>query len=316
VEIITLHYPVRSTGAAASAEPKTVAIGHFDGVHKGHQNVIRRCVAAARSGGLQAAVMTFHPHPKEVLGHGEHYANCLTPLADKIKRFEALGADIVYVVQFNLDFASVTPEQFVGEVLHPLRVKRAVVGFDFKFGARGSGTVETLRELCEPDIAVEIVEPLMMDGGKVSSTQVRHALAEGRPEAAERLLGEHYTVSGTVIRGEGRGRMLGFPTANIEPNGAYVVPRQGVYAVIAEVEGCLVAGVLNIGVKPTFHEHLPKPVLEVHLFDFGGDLYGKTVRLRFISYLRAEKKFGSIDELIDQIRMDEQQARSVCAAYK
>nr|WP_274655249.1 bifunctional riboflavin kinase/FAD synthetase [Paenibacillus humicola] len=313
--MITLHYPVASSEEARSAEPKAIAIGHFDGVHRGHQNVIRRCVDRARSLGIQAAVMTFHPHPKEVLGQGGQYASCLTPLAEKVERFRGLGVDLVYVVSFDKELAGVTPPQFVAAVLRPLQVRHAVVGFDFTFGSKGSGTASMLRELCEPEIAVDIIEPLMLEDVKVSSTLVRESLAEGKPEEARELLGQPYAICGTVVRGEGRGRTIGFPTANIEPDDAFVIPRQGVYAVIADFEGRSVPGVLNIGVKPTFHEHLPKPVLEAHLFDFNGDLYGKTIRLRLISFLRPEKKFGSAAELVEQIHADAHQARSVCAAY-
>ena len=145
---------------------------------------------------------------------------------------------------------------------------------------------------------------------------IRESLATGRLEAVEQLLGEPYEVHGTVVHGEGRGRTIGFPTANIEMDAAYVQPKQGVYAIRAEVEGKLIDGVLNLGVKPTFHEELPKPVLEAHLFDFDGDLYGKSVTIQFIAFLRSEKKFGSLDELIHQIKSDAEQARSLLATYK
>ncbi|MFC5648976.1 bifunctional riboflavin kinase/FAD synthetase [Paenibacillus solisilvae] len=315
MEIIFLEYPIRSSTAAETAVPKTLAIGHFDGVHRGHQNVIRRSMEAAKAEGLQAAVMTFHPHPKEVLGQGQQYVTCLTPLDDKIKRFLRLGVDVVYVIKFDLSFSAVTPAEFVEDVLRPLQVKKAIVGFDFTFGVRGSGHAETLVSLGQPDIGVEIVEPLMQDGDKVSSTLIRESLLEGSPETARQLLGESYEVRGIVVHGEGRGSKIGFPTANIEPEAAYVMPRQGVYAIMADVEGKLIHGVLNMGVKPTFHEHLPKPVLEAHLFDFNGDLYGKSIMIRFISFLRTEKKFGSIDELVKQIHSDAEQARAVLTAF-
>lgn len=316
MEIIPLQYPIAATEPAVKAAPKTLAIGHFDGVHRGHQNVIRRAVEAARFSGLQSAVMTFHPHPKEVLGQGVQYVTCLTPLEEKVERFRRLGVDIVYVVHFDIAFAAVSPADFVDGVLRPLAVKKAIVGFDFSFGTRGSGKTDTLRELGQPDIAVEVVEPLMMDGRKVSSTYIREALAEGEPEAAEKLLGEPYAIRGTVIRGEGRGRTIGYPTANIEPDAAYVTPRQGVYAIMAQMNGERIPGVMNIGVKPTFHDQLPKPVLEAHLFDFNGDLYGQSLTIQFISFLRKEKKFGAVDELIAQINADALQAREVLSAYK
>ncbi|MBW7453402.1 bifunctional riboflavin kinase/FAD synthetase [Paenibacillus sepulcri] len=311
MKIISLQYPVQSSEPAKSALPKTLAIGYFDGVHKGHQNVIRRSVEAARSTGIEAAVMTFYPHPKEVLGQGDQYVNGLTPLEEKINRFRSLGVDVVYIVQFDLEFSAVTPDEFVEHVLRPLQVKKAVVGFDFAFGSRGAGKADTLVALGDPDIAVEIVEPLMIDGKKVSSTLIREALAEGKLEMAEQFLGEPYHVQGTVVHGEGRGSKIGFPTANLDPETAYVVPRQGVYAIMAEVDGERIPGVLNIGVKPTFHENLTQPVMEAHLFDFDGDLYGKSIAIHFISFLRTEKKFNSIDELVGQIHADADKARAI-----
>lgn len=315
MEIISLQYPIDQVHIAQQAVPKALAIGHFDGVHRGHQNVIRRAVDSAKANGLQSAVMTFHPHPKEVLGQSGQYAVSLTPLEDKIERFRRLGVNVVYIVTFNLTFAGVSPEAFVNEVLRPLRVKKAVVGFDFTFGAKGAGKPETLWALGEPDIEVDIVDPYMQNGEKVSSTLIREALQDGRPDAAEQLLGEPYQVRGTVVQGEGRGRTIGFPTANVQPETGFLVPRQGVYAIMVHVEGKRMPGVLNIGVKPTFHEKLPEPVMEAHLFDFSGDLYGKTITIEFIAFLRTEKKFASIDELINQIKADSDKARSVLTAY-
>jgi len=317
VEIITINYPLQGLDQTGSIRPKTLAIGHFDGVHKGHQSVIKQAVVTARAEGLEAAVMTFHPHPKEVLGLGSQYVACLTPLEDKIERFRSLGVDIVYIVTFDLTFAAVSPAAFVDEMLRPLHVKRAVVGFDFSFGAKGAGRAETLRELAQPDMSVDIIEPLMMNGDKVSSTLVRGALAEGRPEAAEMLLGVPFSLRGKVVPGEGRGRKIGFPTANIQLAGAYVTPRLGVYAVMVELSsGERYSGVLNVGVKPTFHDSLPMPVMEVHLFDYEGDLYGTMIRISFISFLRTEKKFASVQELIEQIGADAARARSVLSAFK
>lgn len=313
--MIALQYPIEETPAVQSALPKTLAIGHFDGVHRGHQNVIAQAVATARAAGLQAAVMTFHPHPKEVLGGNGPNAACLTPLEDKMKRFRKLGVEVVYIVQFDLDFAGVSPAEFVERVLRPLGVKRAIVGFDFTFGARGAGKPETLTALGEPDIGVEIVDPYMLNGDKVSSTRIREALAEGRPEEAASLLGEPYAVRGVVVQGEGRGKKLGYPTANIAQEAGFTVPRQGVYAIMAEVDGQRLPGVMNIGVKPTFHDTLPEPVLEAHLFDFDADLYSKTVTVQFIAFLRTERKFAGIDELIAQIHADGDQARAILATY-
>lgn len=315
MKIISLHYPL-AAGEQTADEPKTIAIGHFDGVHRGHQNVIRKAVEAARESGAEAAVMTFHPHPKEVLGqNGAQYAMALTPLADKLTCFERLGVDIVYVVQFDLAFAAVTPGMFIHDILLPLGVRRVVVGFDFAFGAKGAGNASVMRELCLPQaIEVDVIEPYLLDGEKVSSTRIRAMLAEGKPQVAAELIGAPYAVRGTVVQGEGRGRTIGYPTANVQPDGPYVVPKIGVYAIQAEVDGERYDAVLNIGVKPTFHDHLPEPVFEAHLFDFNDSLYGKLVTLHFMAFLRAERKFESIHALIAQINADAEEARSILSS--
>lgn len=288
-----------------------IAIGYFDGVHLGHRNVIGRAVERAASAGRLSAVMTFHPHPKEVLGQGEQYVTSLTPAGEKLRRFAELGVDIVYVVRFDMAFAALPPESFVHDMLLPLRVEEAVVGFDFSFGSRGAGTPELLRKLAAPAMKVQVMEPLELDGGKVSSSRIRAALEQGDVGRAARLLGRPYRISGTVVHGEGRGRTIGFPTANVEPDGAYVLPRLGVYAVSVEAAGACFPAVMNVGVKPTFHESGVDPKLEAHLFGYEGDLYGSRVALDFRAFLRAERKFGSVAELIEQIGRDAEAARQL-----
>ncbi|MFC4775346.1 bifunctional riboflavin kinase/FAD synthetase [Paenibacillus sp. GCM10023252] len=305
MEIISLSYPIEDLSERSSSDHAlSLAIGYFDGVHRGHQNVIGEAVKAAKAGGMQSAVMTFHPHPREVLARGEHYFTCLTPLEEKLELFAALGVDMVYVVRFDLSFAAVTPKQFVDEVLRPLGAKQVVVGFDFTFGYQGQGTPEALRELGYPDLQVTIVEPLCDKGTKVSSTYVRQALSEGQVTLAADLLGRPYEVIGTVVHGDGRGRTIGFPTANLDLSHSYVIPRLGVYAVRVHYEGAWHYGVLNHGNKPTFKQGGVQPVMEAHLFNYDGDLYGHEVRVQFLSFLRPEQKFGSVHELIEQIGVD------------
>ena len=311
MEIVTLRYPFDSMAPSGGQLDATLAIGHFDGVHIGHQAVLGRAVEAARRSGMRAAAMTFHPHPKEVLGRGDRYGTALTPLEEKLRRFASLGIDIAYVVAFDHAFAAVTPEAFVTDVLRALHVKYVVVGFDFTFGSRGMGTPKLLRELGAPDIGVDVIEPQAFADEKVSSSRIREALQTGDAAGASLLLGRPYRIEGTVVGGERRGRTIGFPTANVEPDGNYVLPRLGVYAVRATVGGRTYDAVLNLGVKPTFHDDLPEPKLEAHLFDFGGDVYGERMSLDFIAFLRTERKFGGVDELVAQIRQDADRARSV-----
>jgi riboflavin kinase / FMN adenylyltransferase len=312
VEIVKLRFPFESLDPDSGRRLEChIAIGHFDGVHVGHQAVIGSAVESARRSGKQAAVMTFHPHPKEVLGRGERYGTALTPLEEKLRRFEALGIDTTYVVEFDHAFAAVSAEAFVMKVLRPLGVTAVVVGFDFTFGSRGMGTPELLRTLGAPDIHVDIIAPQALDEEKVSSSRIREALEQGDVQSASSLLGRPYRIEGTVVSGDRRGRTIGFPTANVEPDGNYLLPRLGVYAVRAHVGGRIYEAVLNLGVKPTFHDDLPEPKLEAHLFDFSHDVYGERMSIDFISFLRPEQKFGGIEQLVEQIRIDADRARAV-----
>jgi len=311
LEIIPLSFPLNGLSTLSLDKPLSIAIGHFDGVHRGHQNVIRQAVNAAKESEMLSAVLTFDPHPKEVLGQGEQYYRCLTPFDAKTALFAELGVDLVFIMKFDLEFASVTPERFVNEVLRTLRAKQVVVGFDFNFGHKGSGNAESLKQLAEPDIAVHIIEPLIENGVKVSSTYIREALEQGDLELAERLLGRPYEVEGIVVHGDKRGRTIGFPTANLQFIAPYIAPRLGVYAVMAWIGDTAYPGVLNYGLKPTFNKDELKPVMEAHLFDFNSDIYGEQMRLQLLSFIRSEKKFNSIAELVEQIGSDSEQAKAI-----
>ncbi|WP_127531685.1 bifunctional riboflavin kinase/FAD synthetase [Paenibacillus kobensis] len=314
MKLISISYPLSDSSFAETGEELSIAIGHFDGVHIGHQNVIRRAVDAARQQQRKSAVMTFHPHPKAVLGQGDQYVNCLTPLDDKLAQFAALGVDYAIVMRFDHSFADVSPDRFVKDVLVPLQARHAVVGFDFRFGHRGAGDAASLRELgLESGMTTEVVEPLLYKEVKVSSTYVRETLAEGDMALACELLGRSYEVEGTVVHGHARGRTIGFPTANVGLTEPFVSPRLGVYAVQACLDGQWYPAVLNHGIKPTFKDGETAPVLEAHLIGFSGDLYGKPIRIRFITFLRPERKFGGIDELIAQIGRDRDEAAELLA---
>ncbi|WP_083676170.1 bifunctional riboflavin kinase/FAD synthetase [Paenibacillus sp. FSL H8-0548] len=311
MEIIPLSFPLNGLSMLSLDKPLSIAIGHFDGVHRGHQNVIRQAVAEAKESEMLSAVLTFDPHPKEVLGQGDHYYRCLTPLDVKTALFEKLGVDLVFIMRFDLEFAEVTPERFVNDVLRVLRAKQVVVGFDFNFGHRGLGNTETLMQLGQPDISVHVIEPLIEKGIKVSSTYIREALEAGDFELAHSLLGRSYEVKGIVVHGDKRGRTIGFPTANLQINDPYIAPRIGVYAITAWIGEKAYSGVLNYGLKPTFNKNDPHPIMEAHLFDFNGDIYGEQIRLQFISFIRAEIKFNSIDDLIKQIEADSERAKEI-----
>ena len=293
----------------------SLAIGFFDGVHLGHQEVIRQAVASARENGWASAVMTFDPHPRVVLGHGSQYDGVLSPLEDKLALFAELGVDAAYVIRFNREFSEVTAEQFVKSIIVPLGVRETIVGFDFSFGHRGQGNAETLKNVGE--LQVQVVSPVFLNDSKVSSTRIRARLEEGDCSAAFRLMGRPYFLKGLVVHGDARGRQLGYPTANLELIQPYVIPRRGVYAIEIEVlsdAGTAESrhnGVLNVGFRPTFDAPGGALKLEAHLFDFDGDLYGRHLALRFHSFLRPEKKFESINQLIEQITADSAKAREI-----
>lgn len=308
MKIIRLSYPLNHPEAVRFPS-QVMAIGDFDGIHLGHQEVIRRAIVRAKEQGVPASIMTFHPHPREVLGQAK-YAQVLTPLQEKMELFAGLGVHHAYVVDFDLPFSQVSPERFVEEMLLPLGVSTVVVGFDFRFGHNVKGTPDTLCDLGHGRFAVEVVRPFHAGGQKVSSTSVREHLQAGRVDLANALLGRPYRLSGTVVSGFARGRQIGFPTANIEPDAAYVIPAGGVYAVKLILEGTAYDGIMNIGVRPTFEDGEAKPSLEVHIFDFNRMIYGKNVAVEFVSFIRPERKFASVAELTEQIRRDIAQCKA------
>ncbi len=296
-------------------EGLSVAFGFFDGVHLGHADVIRRAVAFGKARGQIPAVMTFEPHPRAVLGKDGSFGTVLTPLEDKLALMKELGARAIYLIRFNPEFAQVSAERFIRELLVPLHVRTAVAGFDFRFGHKGEGDAESLRTYGEGFMEVSIVGPVEQDQDKVSSSRIRGELAAGNCEAAARLLGRPYTIKGIVVHGQARGRQIGFPTANLQPDQPYVLPRPGVYAITAEVPedggetAAVYGGVLNIGRRPTFETPQGELTLEAHLFDCSGDLYGRRIALSFREFLRDERKFGSVEELKRQIEQDVSGAR-------
>jgi riboflavin kinase/FMN adenylyltransferase len=309
------------TGALPEGARKTagisLAIGFFDGVHLGHLEVVRQAVALARQHGFVPAVMTFDPHPRVVLGQGEQFHTVLTPLSDKLDLLAEIGIEAAYVIHFDKAFSEVTAEQFVKSFITPLGVKATVVGFDFAFGHRGEGNAEALRLYGNGEIQVQVVSPVYLEGEKVSSTRIRDRLAEGDCDNVTPLLGRPYEIKGVVVHGDARGRLLGFPTANVLPQQPYVIPRLGVYAIYVDVlsatgaSGSRYHGVLNIGYRPTFEAPGGMLKLEAHLFDFEGDLYGRELALTFHRFLRPEKKFESIDQLVAQISSDAAEARAI-----
>lgn len=312
MKAVRLSYPLPQD---LETSPCAVAIGYFDGVHLGHRRVIQKAIDAAKEKGLESAVLTFDPHPREILGQSG-FTRYLTPLPDKQEEFARLGVDIVYVMTFDISFASVYPEDFVSECLVPLQCKHIVVGFDFTFGYRGMGTAQTLAQLQQDRYTVDVVGPVNRLGEKVSSTVIREYLHQGNVEQVTLLLGRPYRIKGTVIHGDKRGRTIGFPTANIQLDQPYLLGKNGVYGVRFTVEGQSYHGVMNIGIKPTFELEKKEKSLEVHVFDFDGDLYGKHAEVEVLFFLREEQKFSGVETLLAQIKKDVETARRKFATEK
>lgn len=305
---VTLSYPMPPETAAEWAQPQVAALGQFDGLHRGHASVITSAVALARRQGVPAAVMTFHPHPKDVMGKGD-YDGYLTPPKDKQELLSGMGVDILYIIDFNEQLSRVSPQDFVSIMLLPLQIITAVVGFDFRFGYLGEGDADMLRELGLGAMSVETVPPFLLEGEKVSSSGIRKSLQSGDLALANSWFGRCYHLRGIVGHGEKRGRTIGFPTANLQLEDRYVIPAKGVYAVKVFFKDEVLYGVMNVGVKPTFHDGMVAPSFEVHLFDFAADIYGQELTVELEGFIRPERKFESIDALISQISKDAETAK-------
>ena len=295
------------------AAPVALAIGFLDGVHLGHQRVIRAAIARARAAGGQAWILTFEPHPLQILRPGRAPA-LLTPTPQKLRLLAALGADGCLLLPFTPALAAREPEDFIAGLVAALPPLAGVsVGANWTFGHRGRGDTELLRALgARHDFEVEIVAPVLVGGAPVSSTRVRQAVLAGDLSGAAALLGRPFSVSGRVEAGRGVGRGLGFPTANLDAV-CELHPPTGVYAVLAECDGVRRGGAAYFGHRPTF-DATPRPVLEVHLFDTDADLYGKDLEVFFLERLRGDERFESPEALRRQIERDVARARAIAAA--
>ncbi len=298
---------VRGFAPGEALRGATVAIGNFDGVHRGHKAVIAAALARARGLGRPAAALTFEPHPRTFF-HPDEPLFRLTPEAAKLRLLAATGLDGAIVLAFNGELAKLTAEDFVGRVLvDRFAISGAAIGFNFHFGANRTGSPDFLRAQGKRHgFAVDIVPPLMDGGEPVSSGPIRAALAEGRPQHAAEFLGYPWFVSATVIHGDRRGRELGFPTANLRLDPACAL-RHGIYAVRAAVAGRRYDGVASFGRRPMFDTGAV--LLEVFLFNFTGELYGATMDVAFIAWLRAEAVFASAKDLVRQMEEDSRLAR-------
>jgi riboflavin kinase/FMN adenylyltransferase len=287
-----------------------IAIGNFDGVHRGHLAVIEAAEALAK--GRPAIALTFEPHPRTVFRPDEPLFR-LTPPAAKTRLLERAGLSAVVTLTFDRAFASTNAESFLEDlVVKRLRAHAIAVGYDFHFGRDRRGTPEFLIQHGRAlGLDIAVVAPMSEDGRPVSSSAVREALFAGEIERANRLLGHEWSVVGEIIHGEKRGRELEFPTANMRLDPGCRL-RHGIYAIRAVVDETTRPGVASFGRRPTFDNGAP--LLETYLFDFSGDLYGKTVEIFFVSWIRGEERFASVDALVQRMREDERQARRILGA--
>jgi riboflavin kinase/FMN adenylyltransferase len=288
-----------------------VTIGVFDGVHIGHRAVIMESVRRAARLGIKSVVVTFDPHPLKVLS-AKDAAPSLVSLKHRISLIKGLGADRVLVLKFDKKMASMSAETFVKNLLaEKLNAETVIVGEDFRFGKDASSGVIQLKQIARKySIGVKVMRHLKRNGRIISSTMIRKLVVNGNIDGASLLLGRPFSILGTVVGGAKLARILGYPTANINPHHE-AMPPSGVYAVRVKLGQRCYKGVMNIGTKPTFYDHGrdEEPSIEVHIFDFHERIYGKDLEIVFVRRLRAERKFKTIDSLIKQIRLDEALAR-------
>ncbi|ASN07382.1 bifunctional riboflavin kinase/FAD synthetase [Virgibacillus necropolis] len=290
--------------------PKTVAaIGFFDGIHKGHQKVIQTAVTKAKESKMESAVITFHPHPSVVLKKETVHVEYITPLREKQEILQQMNVDRLYIITFSKKLASISPQEFIDHFIIGLNIQHVVAGFDFSYGHKGEGNMNIIHSHARGAFDYTIIEKVELENEKVSSTKIRSLLSKGDVEKVNEYLGRKLSVYGTVIEGDKRGRTIGFPTANMQVSSEALLPKIGVYAVKVLYKGEVYEGMANLGVKPTFKDNEKKPTLEVNIFDYSNDLYGEELQLEWCKFIRDEKKFNGVNELIEHIKMDEKQIR-------
>lgn len=301
--------------AAEHFKEAVIAVGNFDGMHLGHRAIIEKAIERADILKCPCLIVTFEPHPQHVIGKQPMLA-ILTPTEDKLNLLSTYAIDAVLLMHFTTEFARLEPEMFVKEVyVQTLNIQEIIVGYSHNFGRYGSGDGQTLTTLAsEYGFKVHIIPPLIEGEVKVNSSKIRSLLTEGAIKQSKQLLGYSYYLSGKVVAGEGRGKEIEFPTANIELNARHrLIPKRGVYAVQVNLNGDIYDGVMNIGVRPTFEE--TRELYEVHILDFKGDIYKQKITVNFIERIRSEKRFSSVLELKNQIANDVSITRNILSSY-
>ncbi len=297
------------------ARSPVVTIGTFDGLHKGHQVILERLKNLATKINGETVVFTFYPHPRVVTSPNEDSLRLLTTKDEKTELFRKYGIDHLIIYPFDKAFASLTYTEFVEDILvKKIGTKCLVVGYDHKFGKNREGGFEYLKKCAEKyNFSIEKMDALSTgEGENISSTKIRAALQEGDIKTANHYFGHEFTLHGTVVKGKQLGRKMGFPTANIESSDKHkIIPGYGVYAVKVEFDGKTFNGMLNIGTRPTFNKNADNRSIEVNIFNFSGDIYGKKLTLCFVDKIRDEKKFPGIESLVEQLKKDRESALKI-----
>lgn len=301
MKVIELGYPYDNE--LVDGRDIVLTLGFFDGVHLGHQKVIRKAKEMANEKGLALAVMSFNQHPLVVFKKSDD-VSYLTLRNEKERLLKQLGVDIFYIVNFTSQFSKLTPDQFEKYYITDLHAKVVVAGFDYRYGYQASGSLEEFAQK-QSDILVHIVDKEQFKAEKISSTRIRQALVKGKVSLANQLLGRSYMTPGYVVHGDARGRTIGYPTANVKVDNKQLLLGIGVYVVRLLVSGKWHQGMASIGRNITFEDNRPITV-EVNIFDFNEEIYGEKVKIEWLHYLRGELKFANVDGLIKQLHEDKQ----------
>ncbi|RHH69569.1 MULTISPECIES: bifunctional riboflavin kinase/FAD synthetase [Vagococcus] len=307
MQIINIHHPYDPE--KLPQDDVVLALGFFDGVHRGHQEVINTAKKIANEKGLKLAVMTFNHHPAVVFQKIDHKKmKYITTIEQKEERMTRLGVDYLYVIEFTSSFAGLSPQEFVDEYMVGLHAKVVVAGFDYTYGKKDTANMSVLPTYAKDRFEIVEVQKLSDREEKVSSTAIRECMKIGDMRAANQLLGYAYETTGVVVHGDKRGRLLGFPTANIKAPSYSLLPKVGVYVVKIKVADKWYMGMAQIGYNITFETNRPMTI-EVNILDFSDDIYGEQVSVEWLHFLRGEKKFDNVDGLIAQLKQDEQDTR-------
>jgi len=291
-----------------------VTLGIFDGVHKGHRALLDYLVRCAKERNGESVVVTFNTHPRIILAENKSGIYCLSTPDEKVRLLSTTGTDHLVILKFNQELAGMEACDFVEKVLvKKLGTKHLIVGHDHHFGKSRRGNFNSVRECAEKfGFMVEQITGVMYENGIISSTLIREALLEGNIRTASNMLGYEYSLTGEIVKGKGLGRDIGFPTANIKPSNKHkLIPGNGVYAVRIELDDHIFMGMLSIGVNPTVNKIPDIRSIEVNIFNFEGDLYGRAIRVFFVERLRDEQRFDSVAQLVDQMKTDKQMALQI-----